>query len=312
MGGEGDAKIVYLHGRCVASKANMFFYMGRASEALLTFNTAMELFERAGSSLGILSVLCDSSAVYDKMGQQAEGLARLERADTLLAMVTGDDSSCAYFKLHILQNRAVLQEGSGDNLGSLGSFQAAYLLAEKYYGLGSSGVASSMANLGSAHIRVRQLAKAVELLTRALALFRRLGMSETPQVATVLANVGKVAALFGHFRDALSHLNDSLSLSRRIYPRDHPFSPIFSGALASISKVHGLLGRQSEALGAAAESGDMMRRLQTACAGRECARKLKLDGAPLDQCAGCLRTYYCSRACQTADWKAGHKASAGR
>ena len=39
-------------------------------------------------------------------------------------------------------------------------------------------------------------------------------------------------------------------------------------------------------------------------------RKLKEDDTPLDQCAGCLRTYDCSVACQTADWKreGGHKA----
>ena len=33
------------------------------------------------------------------------------------------------------------------------------------------------------------------------------------------------------------------------------------------------------------------------------------DGAPLDVCIKCRRTFYCGKACQTADWKAGgHKA----
>ena len=52
------------------------------------------------------------------------------------------------------------------------------------------------------------------------------------------------------------------------------------------------------------------RRSQIHCAGPDCERRLRLDGAPLDQCAGCLRTFYCGKACQTADWKreGGHKA----
>ena len=44
------------------------------------------------------------------------------------------------------------------------------------------------------------------------------------------------------------------------------------------------------------------------CTAADCPRKVKADGTPLDQCGGCKRCYYCSKACQTADWKAGHKA----
>jgi hypothetical protein len=35
-------------------------------------------------------------------------------------------------------------------------------------------------------------------------------------------------------------------------------------------------------------------------------------GSPLMACAACKQVYYCSRACQVADWKAGHKAVCGR
>ena len=44
------------------------------------------------------------------------------------------------------------------------------------------------------------------------------------------------------------------------------------------------------------------------CGGPGCARVVKESGAPLDVCAGCQRAHYCGKACQTAGWKAGHKA----
>ena len=54
----------------------------------------------------------------------------------------------------------------------------------------------------------------------------------------------------------------------------------------------------------------ILRRSQVICAGPGCENQQRPDGAPLGQCAGCLRTYYCCVACQTADWKrkGGHKA----
>ena len=50
-----------------------------------------------------------------------------------------------------------------------------------------------------------------------------------------------------------------------------------------------------------------MRRSQLLCAGPDCERKLREDGAPLDVCVNCRCTFYCGMACQTADWKAGHQ-----
>ena len=44
------------------------------------------------------------------------------------------------------------------------------------------------------------------------------------------------------------------------------------------------------------------------CAGPGCVRMRRGDGAPLDQCAGCLHTHYCGKACQTAHWKGGQRA----
>ena len=49
------------------------------------------------------------------------------------------------------------------------------------------------------------------------------------------------------------------------------------------------------------------RRSQIRCSGPGCKRRLREDGAALDVCVNCRLTFYCGKACQTADWKAGHK-----
>ena len=74
------------------------------------------------------------------------------------------------------------------------------------------------------------------------------------------------------------------------------------------------LGRPSEAVESAAESAALMRRCRIACAGPGCGRKLREDAAPLDVRVKCRRTFYCGKACQTADWKrdGGHKAECRR
>ena len=68
------------------------------------------------------------------------------------------------------------------------------------------------------------------------------------------------------------------------------------------------LGNVESAERASSEAKTASRRSQMQCAAAGCPRKLKADGSSLDQCGGCKRCYYCSKACHPADWKAGHKA----
>ena len=78
--------------------------------------------------------------------------------------------------------------------------------------------------------------------------------------------------------------------------------------MRNIAAVNALLGNVDAATTAAAAAAVNARRSQVQCAGPDCPCKIKADGSPLDQCGGRKRCYYCSKACQTADWKAGHKA----
>ena len=117
---------------------------------------------------------------------------------------------------------------------------------------------------------------------------------------------GELATKQGRHRDALTSFELSLVLRRRFFSADHPL--IYS-SLASIGAARSALGMPDEARLSQKAAANCLRRSQTHCAGPGCTLQQRPDGAPLDQCAGCLRTYYCSVACQTADWKrkGGHK-----
>ena len=78
--------------------------------------------------------------------------------------------------------------------------------------------------------------------------------------------------------------------------------------MRNIAVLNALRGNSDAAAVATAAAALTARRSQVQCAAAGCPRKLKADGTPLDYCGGCKRCFYCSKACQSADWKAGHKA----
>ena len=77
-----------------------------------------------------------------------------------------------------------------------------------------------------------------------------------------------------------------------------------------IGLAQSALGMTDEARLSQKAADQSFRRSQVHCAGPGCNLQQRPEGAPLDQCAGCLRTHYCSVACQAADWKrkGGHTA----
>ena len=102
---------------------------------------------------------------------------------------------------------------------------------------------------------------------------------------------------------ALLHFERCLATRRALHSPDR----LIAAVLEHITLANARLQRADTARAALREHGALVRRSQTSCAG--CRRSARPDGAQLDQCAGCLRTYYCSVACQTADWKreGGHR-----
>ena len=105
--------------------------------------------------------------------------------------------------------------------------------------------------------------------------------------------------------EALTHFTHAEAIYRGKLPPDHPRIAL---CMRNIARVNVMLGNNDAAVAAAAAAASTARRSQVQCAGPGCPRKLQADGTPLDQCGGCKRCYYCSKACQAAHWKAGHKA----
>ena len=115
---------------------------------------------------------------------------------------------------------------------------------------------------------------------------------------------GLIHAVTGDTRLGLELLHQALALKKWLYPPTHPDLAV---ALNRISRVLSMNDRAKEALAPRAAAAVIERRSQTHCSGSNCARTLREDGAPLDVCVNCRCTFYCGKACQTADWKAVHK-----
>ena len=126
--------------------------------------------------------------------------------------------------------------------------------------------------------------------------------------ALLTAYIGNTRDRQGYVDMNLHLLQRSLENLRTLLPRDHPEIAL---RLRELSSLHGRMGHAGDAEAAASAAREIERRSQVACAGPDCKRQLREDGAPLDMCVKCRRTFYCGKACQTADWKAavgGHKA----
>ena len=118
-------------------------------------------------------------------------------------------------------------------------------------------------------------------------------------------SMGTTATLQHRCDEALTHFRRVLDVRKRLLPPGHV---MIAAALQGIEHTLSCLGLTAGAADAGAAAAGMMRRSQCACAGPGCTRKLREDGAPLDVCVNCRRTFYCGKACQTAGWKAECKA----
>ena len=117
---------------------------------------------------------------------------------------------------------------------------------------------------------------------------------------------GRILAAQGLHERALVDFRHCLALRLKLLPPSHPF---LASAHYRIASALDSLSRGPEAI-AAREAGDsVFRRSQVACAGPGCKLRMRTDGAPLDVCVKCRCTFYCGKACQTADWKreGGHR-----
>ena len=152
-------------------------------------------------------------------------------------------------------------------------------------------------------------AGAIESSQQARTIFERLGLERTTMYATVLMSLAEYQLQQGSFEQAMDDAQHGLSLRKELLPPDHPD---IADAFEDLSRVLLKLGRVEEAREAGMLCRELIRRSQ--CAGPGCELRLRPDGAPLDVCVKCRRTFYCGKTCQTADWKReeGHKAECKR
>ena len=128
-------------------------------------------------------------------------------------------------------------------------------------------------------------------------------MQRSAIYATMLYNAGRASTYHGDTEPALGYFERALAIRRALLPPDHPDIGASLTSLAWITEHLGKEGGAEFALAALAVN----RRSQTLCANSGCVRRVREDGAPLDVCVKCRRTFYCGKACQTADCKAGHR-----
>ena len=165
--------------------------------------------------------------------------------------------------------------------------------------------ALSLTSLGKAHLQSDNTERALGFLRRGLATYEAAGEVRSESYGFCHAAIGDALRVAGRTSEALTSYTRGLDIVRTQLPADHPR---IADLLRKVSQLHARLGNVADASASGAAATAARRRSQLDCAGPGCKRKLREDGTPLDQCAGCLRTYYCSVTCQRADWKAGHKA----
>ena len=183
---------------------------------------------------------------------------------------------------------------------ALDCYQSLMQLEMMQNGRRSEQVAHSLMKIWSCHLRLNQLDRAANDSDAAIDIFDSLGLTRTDDYAAALLNRGVVCGLLGEYERALDDFTRCLALQREVLPAN---DPQITATLELLAASLTILDREAEAEAMRAECTAIQRRSQINCAGPGCARHLREDGAPLDVCVKCSATFYCGKACQTADWK---------
>ena len=167
------------------------------------------------------------------------------------------------------------------------------------------GYCIALSNLGVYLAKCGDPDGGLNLLLRADSILSRNHDPDTMHHAQILENIGMALCGKQQLLEGLVQLKRCEVILRRELPPSHPK---IAAILLRIADAYHNSGRFDECAKADAAALAVERRSQVQCAGPSCTRKLREDGAPLDVCVKCRATFYCGKACQTADWKAGHRA----
>ena len=274
--------------------ASCLLVANRFSEALPLCEENVAYYESIGDTPKLIECLAKLGPIYFEQGLSDKALATAQRAHSL----TPRDAHSLVKLGSLLASLNLLD-------AAMKYFHTALECEEKGSGKNTLVYARILRHIGAGHAQDDQPDVALTWFHRARAVYENLNLTNTSSFGTLLHNIGVAYFQKGSLSDALAHYTRAEALYRGTLPPDHPS---FTLCMHNISVVNARLGNADAAAAAAAAAASTARRSQVQCAAAGCPRKLKADGTPLDQCGGCKRCYYCSKACQTADWKAGHKA----
>ena len=271
--------------------ANSLRMVGRFSEALPLYEENLAYYETLGDAQKLTNCLASLGHIYFEQGLSEKALGIARRAQSL-----NPSSVDTLVELSELWSELELPHKA------LECAQKA-LACEEREGRRNSGYV--LTQLGSAYSGLGRYNTALSWFNRAHAAYEELHSTQNINFGGLLHAMGGAYLETRNCSAALSHFTRALEIYRALLPPDHPSA---TDCLENIAIVNGMLGNVNAAATADAAAASTARRSQVQCAAAGCPRKVKADGSPLDQCSGCKRCFYCSKSCQTADWKAGHKA----
>ena len=302
-----DARVAGFLASLEKFRASTFSRLGRTTEAIAAYALALPLFNYTGDKMGVISTNISIAYEFSDTGKFEEGLRFLQQAEALLTDSTLARKEVAVESFRVLFCRGNLLQRQLRHDEALLSYLAAHEAQARRFGADSCEAAHLLVCVAGAYSNVRQMDAAVARFKNAAAIFERHGKTSSTDYAFLLHSYGCALAAQGKDEEALALFQRALALRHHLLPAAHPDNA------ATLSNIHIMLrslGRPVEASMALSEAVAVTRRLQTHCSGPSCSRKLREDGAPLDVCIKCRRTFYCNKACQTADWfrEGGHKA----
>ena len=268
--------------------------VGRYSEVLPLLKENQAYFESIGDSERLADCLIGLGDIYLSQGLPDKALAVAQRAGSLNP--SRKESLSHLSRLWTLVKR---------HDDALICAQKALELEERAHGNTTFNYAVLLEQVASVYDDLGQADVTLSWYHRAREGFEKVNATNTSAFAQLLLNMGVLYARSNNLSVALTHFTRAETIYRGVLPPDHP---AITQCMRNIADANEQLGNTDAAASAAAVAASAARRSQVQCAGPACPRKIKADDSPLDQCGKCKRCYYCSKACQTAHWEAGHKA----
>ena len=195
----------------------------------------------------------------------------------------------------------------GRHVEAEASFRQTLALGQRRLGNDSLLAARSWCDIAISCLGQGESNVSLEHLHEASRIYKVRGAQGSIDDLNLQCHFGQVYFNQQRFLESLACYESGLAIGRKFLVPNHP---ALAAILEGISMAKAAVGDAAAASEAVAACSEINRRSQTYCGGPGCTLKLRLDGAPLDVCVKCRRTFYCGKACQTADWKreGGHRA----